>query len=129
LLAKYFGTGQRKQKTIDMQVRYSWPRGFQQLDGLTQVASCHRLLQTSMLHYFLMERYYWNAAIDNDMFTGLWDANTQDDWVLVKAIESQTFMLAIYALGKSQVDKVAASQSIHFRKICEKYIKLNNVKF
>jgi hypothetical protein len=100
LLAKYFGTGQRKQKLIYIQVRYLLLSNFPQMDGLTQVASCHRLLQTSMLHYFAMERYYRDAAIDNDMFTGLWDAITQDDWVVVQEIESLCFMLVNYALGK-----------------------------
>jgi hypothetical protein len=55
-LAKQFGTGQRKQKLIDIQVRYFLPTGFPQLDGLTGVASFHQLLRTSMLHNFAMER-------------------------------------------------------------------------
>jgi hypothetical protein len=78
------------------------------LDGLTRVASCHRLLQTLMLHYFAMERYYCN-----DMFTGMWDAIIQGDWVLIQENESLTFMLVNYALGESQMDKVAASIYIY----------------
>jgi hypothetical protein len=113
LFAKYFGTGQRRQNLIDMQVRFLLPSGFPQLDGLTRVASCHRLLQTSMLNYFAMEHYYLDAAIDNNMFTGLWDAITQDDWVLVQEIKSLTFTLVNYALGKSQMDRVAASKNIY----------------
>jgi hypothetical protein len=54
-LAKYFGTGQRKQKLLDIQQRYSLLEGFPQLDGLTCVASCHKLFQTTILHHFALE--------------------------------------------------------------------------
>jgi hypothetical protein len=56
-----------------------------------------------------MERYYRDAAIDNDMFTGLWDVITHDNWVLVHDIKSLTFMLVNYAFGESQMDRTPQS--------------------
>jgi hypothetical protein len=52
-LAKYFGTGQRKQRLVD-----DIQHGLPQFDGLTRVASVCNLFQTSIQHYYGMLRFY-----------------------------------------------------------------------
>jgi hypothetical protein len=44
-LPKYFGTGQRKQKLMDIQEQYALPTGIPLIDGFTRVASFHKLFK------------------------------------------------------------------------------------
>ena len=49
-ICKYFGTAQRQSRLRNIQEMNHGPPGIPILDGKTRVASCHRLLQSSILH-------------------------------------------------------------------------------
>jgi hypothetical protein len=126
-LAKYFGTGQRKQRLVDKQDFYDIPHGLPQIDGLTRVASVCKLFQTSIQHYYGMLRLYTDLKEEDDIaFVKLFDEITEEDWELIAEMESLTFILVSYALGEAQMDKVMASKSFYFRSICKKYCTLQS---
>jgi hypothetical protein len=127
-LAKYFGTGQRKQKLMDIQERYALPTGIPLIDGMTRVASCHKLFQTSILHYYAMDRLYRDLVAENDEFIELWKNLSPECWTLVQELESLTSMLVIYAIGEAQIDRVTASKNFYFRRICERYCENEKYK-
>jgi hypothetical protein len=83
-LAKYFGTGQRKQKLFDTQKLYSLQQGIPQIDGTTRVASCSKLFQTSVQHYFAMSKLHSKVREEgDDTFTRLWEDITVAEWELI----------------------------------------------
>ena len=127
-LCKYFGTGQRKQALHDVQSRYTVPVGIPAMDGITRVASCSKLLQTSILHKFAMSKLYTQLDDLNDDFSKLWEAMSDEDWQLVVELEALTVFLSNYALGEAQMDSVTASAVIFFRKVCQDYANLNSYK-
>jgi hypothetical protein len=41
------------------------------MDGITRVSSCHKLFQTSILHYYAMDRLYHDLVGENAEFEEL----------------------------------------------------------
>jgi hypothetical protein len=124
-LAKYFGPSQRKQQLAIIQEKYAIPKGIPQIDGITRVASCHKFLQTSMLHYYAMDRLYRDSKGKDEDFTELWTTMPKEFSTLVKEMERLTSILVSYALGEAQLDLVTASATFYFRRICEKYSSMD----
>jgi hypothetical protein len=58
------------------------------LDDKTRVASCHRLLQSSILHWWSMEKYFDSLSDTSDDFKTLWSAIAYGDWKLVQEMET-----------------------------------------
>jgi hypothetical protein len=72
-------------------------------------------LQTSILHYYGMERLYRDLVQENDKFVDLWNNISRVSWMLVQELESLTSMLVVYALVEVQIDRVTASTNFYFQ--------------
>jgi hypothetical protein len=83
-LAKYFGTGQRKQRLVDKVDFYDIQHGLPQIDGITRVASVCKLFQTSIQHYYGMVRLYTYLKEEGDSaFVKFIVEITEEDWELI----------------------------------------------
>jgi hypothetical protein len=53
---------------------------------------------------------------------------SKEFWTLAQEMESLTSILVSYALGEAQLDRVTASTTFYFRKICEKYSNMDKYR-
>jgi hypothetical protein len=116
-ICKYFGTPQRTTRLRDIQELNHAPIGSPMLDGKTRVASCHRLLQSSILHWWGMEKYFESLSNSSDDFKTIWSAISYGDWKLIQEMEAIMKDIARYALGGSQSDTSLPSDILIFRKV------------
>jgi hypothetical protein len=116
-ICKYFGTSQRLSRLNNIQDINHGPMGAPILDGKTRVASCHRLLQSSILHFWTMQKFYESVSNSGDDFKGIWEALDSSDWLLIQEMESVMKDLARYALGGSQADSCLPSEILIYRKV------------
>ena len=114
---KYFGTSQRLSRLRNIQDISHGPMGAPILDGKTRVASCHRLLQSSILHFWTMQKYYESVSNSGDDFKGIWEALNSSDWQLIQEMEAIIKDLARYALKGSQTDSSLPSEILIYRKV------------
>jgi hypothetical protein len=124
LLANYFkGSPKRKNALEDVQRRFNLPLGIPALDGFTRVASCHKLLQTSILHYYAMKKLYTDdlEQLNNSEFVPLFASVSEQSWLIAAEMESLTSQLVNYAQNESQIDRVTAATIFFYRYVCEKY--------
>jgi hypothetical protein len=116
-ICKYFGTAQRQSRLSNIQNLNHGPLGTPIIDGKTRVASCHRLLQTSILHFWTLQKYYESVANSSDDFKDIWEALSSSDWLLIQEMESIMKDLSRYALGGSQSDSSLPSEILVYRKV------------
>ena len=124
-ICKYFGSAQRMTRLQDIQEINHGPRGAPMLDGKTRVASCHRLLQSSILHFWTLEKYYESVSNSSDDFIAIWEALNSNDWLLIQEMEAIMKDIARYALGGSQSDSSLASEILIYRKVAMGVIQRN----
>ena len=116
-ICKYFETSQRLSRLRNIQDINHGSMGAPILDGKTRVASCHRLLQSSILHFWIMQKYYESVSNSGDDFKGIWEALNSSDWQLIQEMEAIIKDLARYALGGSQTDNSLPSEILIYRKV------------
>ena len=116
-ICKYFGTPQRQNRLSNIQNLNHGPLGTPILDGKTRVASCHRLLQSGILHFWTLQRYYESVANSSDDFKDIWEDLNSSDWLLIQEMESIMKDLSRYALGGSQSDSSLPSEILVYRKV------------
>ena len=62
-ICKYFASPQKLNSFKKLQDANHLPSGIPLLDGKTRVASCHKLLQSSILHHWSLKYYYQSLSL------------------------------------------------------------------
>ena len=112
---------------IDLQHFFVIPNGIPAFDDMTRVSSVHRLLQTAIIHYFGLMKYYYHLSSKdkNDKFVKLWEKLDDEDWLLITEMEVLMRDIAKYSTGKVQKSGTLPSENIVFRALA---LKVTNQK-
>lgn len=122
-ICKYFGSPQKLDALKRLQDANHLPSGIPLLDGKTRVASCHKLLQSSILHHWSLKHYSQSIGhTPNDEFHRLWKSLQDVDWRLIREMEAIMKDLARYAMGGSQSDGALPSDILVYRMVAMKVI-------